>query len=315
MRQQRRTNFIWGLVVLGIAAYVLAQALGLVPAGIADAVGRGWPALLVFTGLMLLLRGRMPLGGLISLVLSLALVGGIAFTAFNSRAGEVRTDNVVPLSQAIAADITLLRVRADLLTTDIDVQPSASRELGVTGQFTGSLESVIDISYETGADSAATLVITEVRPPDLPRLDQVGRGTFQLTLPPGIPLDIDIGSADGEVTLSLNGLMTERVNAESGRGDLVVALPDYQPTLVSSGDQMGALTARDGALTLFVPEALAARLELNRGGSGIEPQYDAGVFNYLVGDVLEARTAATASFVARLSLTAPRGPIRVDSTP
>ncbi|MBW4439015.1 MAG: hypothetical protein KME04_17895 [Pleurocapsa minor GSE-CHR-MK-17-07R] len=315
MRQQRRTNFVWGLVALGIAVYVLAQALGIVPTGIADAAARAWPALLVFAGLMLILRGRVPLGGLLALVISIALVGGIAVTAFNGRAGELRTDNVVPVNQLVAADITLLRVRADLLTTDIDVQPSASREQGVTGQFTGSLESAVSISYETGDDNAATMVITESRPSDLPRLDQVGRGTFQLTLPPGVPLDIDINSSDGEVTLSLNGLMTERVNAATQRGDLVVALPDYDPTIISSGDQMGALTALNGALTLFVPEALAARLELNRGGSGIEPQYDAAVFNYLVGDVLEARTAATASFVARFSLTAPRGQIRVDSTP
>ena len=28
---------------------------------------------------------------------------------------------------------------------------------------------------------------------------------------------------------------------------------------------------------------------MNRAGSGIDPQFDAGIYNYLVGDVLEAK--------------------------
>jgi predicted nucleotidyltransferase len=53
-------------------------------------------------------------------------------------------------------------------------------------------------------------------------------------------------------------------------------------------------------------------LELNRFGSGIDPVFDANVYNYLVGDVLEARTIETADIVVRYTITAPRGRIRVE---
>jgi hypothetical protein len=90
-----------------------------------------------------------------------------------------------------------------------------------------------------------------------------------------------------------------------------VTLPVYDPLGSGPEDVLGTLAVRDGDITVFIDPQMAARLELNRVGSGIDPVYDPGVYNYLVGDVLEARTIETADIVVRYNLTAPRGRITV----
>jgi hypothetical protein len=53
-------------------------------------------------------------------------------------------------------------------------------------------------------------------------------------------------------------------------------------------------------------------MELDRENSGIQPQYDPNVYNYLVGDILEARNINTAQIILRYALHVPRGRIRVE---
>ena len=77
MKVQRRTNLLWGVVFLATAILVLLGALGILPPGIADLVGRAWPVLLVLGGLSIFLRDRVPFGGFIALVISGALVAGV----------------------------------------------------------------------------------------------------------------------------------------------------------------------------------------------------------------------------------------------
>jgi hypothetical protein len=183
----------------------------------------------------------------------------------------------------------------------------------VKGQFTGNAASQIAIAYEEADDRSATLTLTQTRPDGVPRLDQVGRGVLDLELPPDVPLDVEFLGSDGDATFNLNDVALERLTVDLPVGDLVVTLPNYQPIQVPSGEQNGALTAGSGNLALFVPQSVAARLELNRGNSGIEPQFDPDQFNFLVGDVLESRTIDLAPFALNYTVTVPRGQIRVES--
>jgi hypothetical protein len=313
MKPMRRTNFLWAAVLLALSIFILAQALGYVPPGVWDAALRAAPALLVFAGLMLVLRGRVPFGGLISIVLSVALVAIIGGSAFATRAGQLRDDQVVPIVQSVAEDVTLLRVVVETLATDVSMEPAAARADGIRGQFAGSLASAVDVQYVEAADNSATLTIRETQPGGLPSLEQIGRGTLELTLPPGIPIDIQLAAAQGASALSLDGLNLERLNASVQQGDLVITMPDYLPTLVTASEQNGELAALNGSLTVVLPRSVPARFELNRGGA--DPIYDPAVFNFLVGDVLESRDILQAETVLRYVLTAPRGQIRVESTP
>lgn len=312
MRLQRRTNPLWGLVLLALAGVLLARALGYVPDGAFDLMVRAWPMLLVLAGLSFLLRGRVPFGSAIAVIASVLLVAGVVAAAYSGRASQQRSDYRQPIEQVLAADVTLLRLRVQSLATGVEILTSSTSDAVVTGEFVGSAENRVEVNYTVDADNAATLDLREVQPSGFPSLESIGRGTLRVEVPAGIPLDIEFNGGDGDVTLNMDGSKLERLNVFVTRGNVVVTLPNYQPVLSGGSAAQGTITTREGDLTVLVPPAVAARFELNREGSGIDPLYDANVYNYLVGDVLEARTIETANVVVRYTLTAPRGRIRLE---
>jgi hypothetical protein len=310
MRVKRRTNLLWGLALLGVAVVVTLKALDIVPASIFDLLARAWPALLVLAGLSIILRARVPLGSLLALIATLALAGGVAAYAFSTRATQPREDYQEPVLQAIGPSVTLLRVQIRTLATDVELLRRVGADRLVSGQFTGSTESRVEVAYNE-TDVAADLIITERQANQFPMLETMGRGVLRLELPPDLPVDVELVGTDGDVTLNMNGLAVERLNLDLLRGDALVTLPVYDPLGSGPGDSLGTLAARQGNMTLFIDPQVAARLEMNLGGSGIEPVFDPSVYNYLVGFVLEARSIDTAEIVMRYTITVPRGLITV----
>ncbi len=311
MRSRRRTNFLLGLIVLALAAVVAAQSLDLIPAPIYDLLLRAWPALLVLLGLSFLLRGRVRFGGLMAFVVSLALAVGLGMYAFSSRAAQQRDDQTIMISQAVKPELSLLRIRVSTLSTDVELLRGLTDDSGVNGKFVGSSESLITSTYDEAADGSATLTVAETRSNPLPLLPAVGRGTLRLEIPPGVPVDIEFQGVDGSLALNVSGTRVERLNVDLAHGNAIVTLPDYQPLFSKNTDTLGTLAARDGDITLAVPSTIAARLTLDRGGSGIDPEYDPNAYNFLFNSVLEARGIETAKTIFQYNVTAPRGRIRL----
>ncbi|MGQ9889523.1 MAG: LiaI-LiaF-like domain-containing protein [Aggregatilineales bacterium] len=310
MQTRRRTNLLWGVIALALAAALLLHALDLLPPGVHDLLTRSWPALLIAAGLSIFLRPRLPFGSALALIVTAALVGGVAALAFSTRASQERSDYRAAIDQPIAPQVTLLRLRVETLATSIALEPAASADRRVAGQFTGSLESAVEVAYvEEGP--AANLIVREARPAQIPLLENVGRGALRLALPPDLPLDIEVRGADGDTRLDLTGVALERLNLDLRQGSALVTLPQHKPIASGPQDLLGTLAVRSGDLTLFIPRAVAARLELDRGGSGIEPEFDPALYNYLVGDVLQAANITTADIVMRFAVVIPRGRVRV----
>ncbi len=311
MRVPRRTNLLFGLVVLAAAIIFLLRALDVFPPGIADLINRSWPVLLVLFGLGIFLRDRVRLGSLIALVISGLLVGGMAASAFSSRATGQRTDYTAPINQPIAAGINLLRVSVQMLNTDVEIVRSLDATL-IKGEFVGSSESVLQTTYTEGDDNTANLTVTETHPNQFPLLERMGRGRFRLELPANVPLDVDFKGSDGALSLNMSGLALERLNMDLPKGNALVTLPTYQPLGARGEAALGSFVVREGDITVFVPQTVAAHFELNRGASGLEPKFNTVDFNYLVGDILEARNFDTAEIKLRYAITAPRGQISIE---
>lgn len=312
MRLQRRTAPLIGLICLALAGMFMVQSIGALPAGLLDLIARGLPMLLVLGGLALLLRDRLPLSGLVALFISVLLAAGIAYYAFSQRAQQQRSDNVQVIEQALPPDITLLRLRVQALETEVELLRALDSTPRVSGEFIGSIDNTMDISYELLPDESVTLTISETRAGGFPFLETVGRGALQLELPPSVPMDVEFVSEQGDIILNLSGTALERLNVTARGGDVIVTLPEYQPQFSSDLNALGTIEAQNGDLTVRVPEDVAGRFELNRGGSGIAPQFNEQVYNYLQGDVLEARLIDIADIAVRYALVAPRGLIRLD---
>jgi hypothetical protein len=311
MRIRRRTNFLWGFVLLAIAVIISVQSLGLIPPALYDLIVRAWPALLVLAGLWFLLRGRIPFAGAIALVISVALAAGVAAYAFSSRSGQLREDNQQQISQPIPANLSLLRVRVSAMSTDVELLRAVDASAGVNGTFIGSTESDIRVNYEEAEDASATLSVIETRSSPFPNLESVGRGRLRLELPPDIPLDVEFIGTDGDVSLNMSGTHLERMNLDLARGDALVTLPVYKPLFTEPGQSLGTLAARSGDLTLVIPDSVGGRFVLDRGGSGIDPDYDPSIYNFLFNTTLEARTIESADTIVQYNVVAPGGRIRL----
>ena len=307
---RRRTNFVWGLVLLAVALVVLLQALQILPPGIYDLIVRAWPALLVLAGLWVFLRSRITFGAGIALILSLVLAGGVAAYAFSTRTSQQREDNRQPIEQTVSDGVTLLSLSVSTLTTDVELLRSLNPARVVTGEYLGSTENNIQVAYSEESGSAR-LSLVEQQANAFPMLENIGRGSLRVELPADLGLDVEVVGANGTVRLSMSGLAVERLNLNLQQGNALITLPVYQPLGSSPDSSLGTLAARGGDLTLFVPPEVAARFEIE-SGSG-EPVYDASIYNALFDNtVLEARNFDSAEIVMRYTLVVPRGRVRLE---
>jgi hypothetical protein len=310
-----RSRINWGaLVLLAIAAVVLLAALNVLPVGILDILQRSWGALLILVGLIILLRKRVSFGGLAAVVITVILVAGVAAVSYSTRAGQQRDDQVLTIAETLDSGVSLLQVDVTALTTDIEIGLSET-ERTISGEFVGSDQSQLTNEYVEDGRGLGAYTFAEVKPNELTPLSDVGRGTLRLLLPPAIPIDIVVRGQSGAVTLNLSGTSLERLNLDLGSGDALITMPEYEPRSPTVQDQPGTLTVSNGGITLVVPESVAGRFQLDRGSSGIAPQFDETIYNYIGGVLLENRQFNSADQIIEYVIVAPRGLIRVETTP
>jgi phage shock protein PspC (stress-responsive transcriptional regulator) len=266
-----RNNPVLGIVMLAVSSLPLMNAL-CVPFGIMDIVNRGLPAILIFLGLSIILRERIPIGGLIALAVSLALPFVIATVAISSRVGQVLDDNVVVVEQPIADDSTQLTLDLSALTSDVEIRTGTQDGI-VIAEFTGSTEHTLQSEFAVDDQNFAILVLDEIQDSAFASFTAIGRGTIDVQLPPDFPVFIKLDVADGNVTLNLRDL--DLLSIESlavSNGNALVTLPAYN-ALSPSAQDSGLLNVFGGSLTLFVPENLGTELFLNQANNS-RPIFD-----------------------------------------
>lgn len=272
LTQPKFGNLGLGLLALSVPLAWLAVSIEMLPIGLADSLQRAWPALLVFGGLSVFLRDRLRFSGILSLLVSAALVGGIATIAFTTREGTVRDNNEIMLTERIAPEMNLLQLNLSTLDTSIrvGVTTTGSARL-LAADYLGSNNIDLVSSYdEDSSTGIATWTLDETQMADFPMLEDVGRGTLSVALPEGVALAIafageDVGAAGAEFDLA--ALNLERLNLTLNRGDVLVTLPDYQPLSPSVQTDPGTWTVRNGNLVVVVPEAIGTRFILQQSSN------------------------------------------------
>lgn len=271
--RNRRTNPLLGLVWVATASVLLAVNLGYLPDGLSDLIGRSWPALLIFFGLSVFLRDRVQFGGVLALIFSGIIVGGIVTTAFSARSSQLREEQQLTISESISAEVQLLQVNIEALTTDVEVLTAETPSRNISAIFTGSDESEIIEIYEESGDGLATFTLRETRPNPLPRLEAIGRGRMTIALPSGLATSIAFKNQDGASTFNLGQLSLERLDIDVFKGDVVITLPAYNPLSPTVQQNPGDLIVRDGNITIRVPQDVGGRFVLNRDRSR-RPEHD-----------------------------------------
>lgn len=309
-----RKNPVLGGVMILIAGYFVMGSFGTMPAGIIDTVSRALPAILIFLGLSIVLRERLPLGGLIALAVSIALPIVIATVAFSGRVGKVLEDNVVVVEQSIESDATQLTLDMTALTSDVELRTGTVDD-AVIATFRGSLEHNLQSEFAIDDQNFAILVLKEVQESDFQSLTAIGRGTIDVQLPSDFPVFIKLAVADGDVTLNLRDLDLESIeNLTVENGSALVTLPAYQALSPSALDS-GVMNVLGGSLTLLVPDNLGAELFLSKSTNS-RPEFDD--LSYLLEDRgnewrLSQRDFDNLPIKTSYIVSAPSGAVTVDT--
>lgn len=314
MNTRHMKNPLIGTLVLAVTVVWVLRMLTIFPPYIDDLIVRAAPVVLIIVGLSLALCYRVRWSGLVSVVVGLAITGAIGYTSFTIRESQVRDDNTLTREQVIDDAVILLRVRMETLDTDVEVVrlPDGNPRT-VRARYDGSTGSDLVHTYVEDDDLSATFTLSEIATSPVPMLEQVGRGTMLLELPYDVPVDVQLQGTDGDITLNTQGVQLERLSLDLPDGDVLLTLPAYQPLFSRPEDTLGGLAVRAGALTIRVPEAVAARFDMSDSTGG-DPDYDPNTYNLLFGrDVLEARLIDSAEIVQRYDLFVSRDRLTVEA--
>ncbi len=308
------SNILIGIVAIVIPAVFTAGSLEIIPFGIFDVILRGLPSVLIFAGGALLLRQRVPYGGVIALIISVALVGGIASYAFSSRVDNVLTANQTTLTETVSASVTTVQINVEALATEVQFFSLAPGSRDIKVSFSGSTGNELEHTYEEYGDGLATFTVRERQKSPYPLLEEIGRGTMQVELPQDIAISVAFAGVDGNGTFDMGSLDLERLNLDIQRGDALVTLPAYQPLSPGVAQNPGEFFVRAGNLRLLIPDAAAGRFVLDKSLNQF-PTRDESL--YAVEDtgtqwILVSRRYDTSAIQIQYRLTVPRGEIRLE---
>lgn len=311
---QSRTwaNVLIGLVLVCVPIVLLLGAYSILPLGLFDLIGRALPGVLIFLGLALLLRGRVPYASPIALTATLVVIGALSATAISTRTNRPLNTPPVSVTQDVAPTITTLQLNVEALTSEIRFSTAApgSRTISIT--FVGSTENTLTEEYVDGGSGLATYTVRETRPNPYPRLENLGRGTMTVDIPPDVGVSLAFAGQDGDATFDLAGTSLERLSLTVQHGDVLLTLPAYQPRSPGVLETPGDLSVLDGNLRIVIPSAVGGRFEIPENST---PTYNEAQYRVEVARpswLLLARNYDTATMKANYRLTVPRGTTQLD---
>jgi hypothetical protein len=286
-----RRYVLWPLIIMAIGAVWLLRVADAFPPAVDDILIRAWPALLILFGLDVLFgRRRLHLWrwrietGFIGLVLTLLLVIGVVWFAYQKQADVVRADNIKAFSEVLTEGVDRVRLDINTERTSITINPAENnpRYLGVA--FKGSDESRVEIVWTPEGDTGV-LTVTEEYRNSIPKLEDYGRGTLEITLPTGVIVErLDLSGGQGDVTVNLAPVHMRQIRLITDTGDIQLHLPALDIL-------QGELRTSDGAVELLVPPGMALDVKLASGSGSPRYRYDEDKYDVLRNGELKPSSA------------------------
>ncbi len=300
-----RRNLVWPVFLALVGGLWLLVTVGLVPDAIGDILLRAWPLLLILFGLDLLVGrrsfyvARQPIPASVPvLVAALALLAVVAWLGYTRQADVVYADKTIPFTQAIAPDVSQVRVEAAMERADITVAPGEGDARTIEATYQGGEHSDVAFEWNEGGEVPA-LTITERELPAIPRLTEFGRGTLALALPPDVAVqELMLGGDAGDITAHLRPVRIGQLHLAVGEGDLTVDLP-------ADAVMTGTLRTGDGNITLNVPRDVALTLSVAPGRGQPTYEYDQTRYDLLANGTLKIKN--TDAFDIGLTVSLPQG--------
>ncbi|MBN1266229.1 MAG: hypothetical protein JXA25_12095 [Anaerolineales bacterium] len=252
------SGLFWPALLVAAGIILLLNNLGRLDWTVWEVLFRLWPVLLIAWGLDLLVGRRSILGGLLSLILIVAVfVGSLMWMNQIDEGRQPVAEHITePLEDLTSAQFFLDPAIGDVQVYSL-TDTSQLFEAGIPAQT----DRYVYYSYSTSANQAEVnlgLTGSVVMPGFWGVNQDLG---WDIALTDEIPIEIQMDMGVGRVELDLSDMTVEKVNVDFGVGEAVLRLPDhgYVSVTVDSGV---------GQTTIIIPETMAAQIEIDEGLSG-----------------------------------------------
>jgi hypothetical protein len=251
--RRRPPSVFWPVILIIAGVLFLLDNLGMLHVNFWQ-LWRLWPILLILAGLDILLAHRSWLGNLVVLVLTLAVIAGVVIllVAAPDVLGPSPSGGAMRIAEPLdgveradlkvnfaAGQLTMNRLDDSSSLIDGELKLATAKKPVWTVDRNGDRASM-SLGYKEGYQSW-------------------GEGdVWNLRLSPkaGFSLGVDVGA--GGATLDLTGLAIRDLKVQAGAGQTRVIFP-------AEGQFSAAINGGVGALTIEIPEGMAARLQIERG--------------------------------------------------
>ncbi|MBI5035222.1 MAG: hypothetical protein HZB51_32245 [Chloroflexi bacterium] len=279
--ERRRPSIIGPLILITIGVLFLLANMGALPLSFWEIAARYWPLIFILIGLEIIIGRSSIIGGLIVVVLWLAIVGGVLWYSMTQPNAFIQGGTTETISQPLG-DIKSATVDLNIgfARTDVAALNSDSNDL-MRGDFTHGSNVHIDKNYNvSGTEGRLALGENGANwtfgGPSTSRWD--------VKLYPQIPIALRINGGVGRATLDLSALNISSLNIDAGVGSVAVTTPKSAITTMKVNGGVGSVS-------IIIPQGVAARIRIDRGlgGSNIEQ----GRFPKS-GDIYQSANYATA---------------------
>ncbi|MFH1929599.1 MAG: DUF5668 domain-containing protein [Chloroflexota bacterium] len=265
-----RPSIFWPLLLVGGGVMLLLSNLGYLPLQSWAIIVRLWPLLLVALGIDLLIGRRSAVGAVVSTLLILILIGGMALVGLFAEKIPVleswvqpagwHTEHVeYPLAglesasvfidwTSVPGSLSALSDSANLIEGDIDYRDELAWNVAVRG---GHAEVVLD-------SHSSWVWFGPVFSGDRPD------ARWDVKLSPEIPLDLSLDAGSGPGEYDLSGLQISKLLLDDGSGPTTIVLPP-------DSTFHATIDGGSGPLSITFPESVGARLVIDSGSGPFSP--------------------------------------------
>lgn len=252
----RGEGFVGSMVVMGLGAIFMLANLNILAVSPWSFIIRFWPLIIIGFGLDLIIGQRSSISALISVLIGLAIVGGMVALAFFgpvSLASSQAMQNYTfeqPLEGATSA-----RLIIDSVGGNIFLSPGAQNQTLIEGDLALNPRESAYPHYMVQAGRGIFNLDTRNVVSVTSRFDEAN---WKLRVNQQVPLEIETKHSVGNQTIDLRVLNVEKIDLENVLGNALVYLPE-------DSVMEGSASSVIGDLSVVVPEGVDARLEVETG--------------------------------------------------
>lgn len=258
-------SFFWPILLIGLGIYFLLNNLGLWPGLNWPALFSFWPLFLIFGGLNIIANQLpRPLNRLVSTGVALGALAVFGFLLlFGDRVpgllGVEALDRPTTETIAYVPEENVSQARVDISFNSYGGTLTALEDN--PNLIAGHVSHNGRLQFDTRLDGNTAVIDLDTHGGLFSWSWFSEDTTWDLSLSPNIPLDLDLDLASGSTTLDLRGLQLQALSVDAASASTVLHLP--------AGEYQASYDASSGSTEIFLPDSGNVTLEIDGASGGI----------------------------------------------